>query len=75
MNSNNNIPSFKPVVNTSVSISTEQSLKTINEIQYIEVPANTKVVPYTDKDGNKYEISLQQLIEYDGNDHEIQYIV
>lgn len=40
---------------------------------YIEVPGGSDTVPYTDEDGNEYEIPLDDLIEYDGDDGEIQY--
>lgn len=40
---------------------------------YIEVPGGSDTVPYTDEDGNQYEIPLDDLIEYDGDDGEIQY--
>lgn len=40
---------------------------------YIEVPGGSDTVPYTDDDGNQYEIPLDDLIEYDGEDGEIQY--
>lgn len=40
---------------------------------YIEVPGGSDTVPYTDEDGNQYEIPLDDLIEYDGEDGEIQY--
>lgn len=41
--------------------------------EYIEVPGGSDTVPYTDEDGNQYEIPLDDLIEYDGEDGEIQY--
>lgn len=41
--------------------------------EYIEVPGGSDTVPYTDEDGNQYEIPLDDLIEYDGDDGEIQY--
>lgn len=40
---------------------------------YIEVPGGSDTVPYTDDEGNQYEIPLDDLIEYDGDDGEIQY--
>lgn len=40
---------------------------------YIEVPGGSDTVPYTDDEGNQYEIPLDDLIEYDGEDGEIQY--
>ena len=40
---------------------------------YIEVSGGSDTVPYTDEDGNQYEIPLDDLIEYDGDDGEIQY--
>lgn len=41
--------------------------------EYIEVPGGSDTVPYTDDEGNQYEIPLDDLIEYDGDDGEIQY--
>ena len=40
---------------------------------YIEIPGGSDTVPYTDDEGNQYEIPLDDLIEYDGDDGEIQY--
>lgn len=44
-----------------------------NDDDYIEVPGGSDTVPYTDDEGNQYEIPLDDLIEYDGDDGEIQY--
>lgn len=40
---------------------------------YIEVPGGTDSVTYTDEDGNNYEVSIDDLQYYDGDDGEIQY--
>ena len=40
---------------------------------YIEVPGGTDSVTYTDEDGNQYEVSIDDLQYYDGDDGEIQY--
>lgn len=40
---------------------------------YIEVPGGTESIVYTDDDGNKYEVSISDLQEYDGDDGEIKY--
>jgi len=40
---------------------------------YIEVPGGTDSVVYTDDEGQSYEVSIDDLIEYDGDDGEIQY--
>lgn len=39
---------------------------------YIEIPGGSDTVPYTDDEGNEYEIPLDDLIEYD-EDGEIEY--
>lgn len=48
-------------------------LKDDDDDDYIEVPGGSDTVPYTDDEGNQYEIPLDDLIEYDGDDGEIQY--
>lgn len=49
------------------------NLKDDDDDDYIEVPGGSDTVPYTDDEGNQYEIPLDDLIEYDGDDGEIQY--
>ena len=41
--------------------------------EYIEVPGGSDSVEWTDEDGQTYEVSIDDLIEYDGDDGEIQY--
>ncbi len=40
---------------------------------YIEVPGGTNSVVYTDDKGQSYEVSIDDLQEYDGDDGEIEY--
>ncbi len=40
---------------------------------YIEVPGGTESVTWTDEDGQTYEVDVGDLIDYDGDDGEIQY--
>lgn len=39
---------------------------------YIEVPGGSDTVPYTDDEGNDYEIPLDDLLDYD-TDNEIEF--
>ncbi len=53
------LPNFNPIFHCSTD--------------YIEIPGGSDSVPYTDEEGNNYEIPLGDLIDYDGDDGEIQY--
>lgn len=39
----------------------------------ITIPADNDTVIYKDDEGQYYEINIDELIEYDGDDHEITY--
>lgn len=54
-------------------VNMKKNVDDIDERGVIEVPADAEVVIYQDETGQYYEVSIDELKEYDGDDGEITY--